>query len=45
VEEGKKFGGVILGSMATVLDREVCGVREELEDVLSKTNVLILSDL
>jgi len=44
VEGGKKLKGVTLNKMATVWDREECGVRGVLEDAPSETNVLILSD-
>jgi len=44
VEGGKRLGGVTLGKLATVWDGEECGVRGALEDTLSESNVLILSD-
>jgi len=42
VEGEKKFGGV--GTVATVWDGEVCGMRGALEDAPSGSNVLSLSD-
>jgi len=44
LEGGMRLKEATLGKLATVWDGEVYGIRGVLEDTLSETNVLILSD-